>query len=828
MLRRLPLWIALLIGVGNGANAEVLLSGTVCNENAVPLPGAKVTIQPPGEAAGNIQLYTDPSGSFQHLLPAPGEYLVDVERSGYFPLLDQPISLADGDNDADFTLNPVREEFSSVDVTAAPPPIDMGTTETREAVAGTDILNVPYPTTNNLRNALRIVPGVVQDSSGDLHINGGDESQTLFTLDGFNVTDPLTGRFETRLSVEGAQTIDVAGGRLSAEYGKGSTGVLAIHTRTGDDRYRASATNFFPGIEHRKGFIVGNWNPRVNLSGPIRRGRAWFSNATDTVFTNNVIMELPKGEDRTTSWKFSNHLNTQVNITPANILYTGFLINLYTAPRSNLGPLDPYQTTVDRRRRQWFFHVKDQAYLPRGILLEIGYAANRTFGREIPQGHEPYLFTPYGRQGNYFLDATRKSSRDQVLATAILPGFSMLGEHRLKIGTDLNRLSYWQNAKRTLYIDLDADSRPVRRTEFYGNGEARIVNYEASLFFQDSWRFRPNVLLEIGLRGDWDQLLHYWNLSPRFGVAWQPSGLENTKFTAGYDKLYDATPLRIFLRPMDQYSVTTYFDKDGEVARGPAATVFTIPHPRLPRPRYTNYSLGMEQQFPRGFHTRFEFVRKRGRLGFTYLNTLRDGTPPPVQLSERLGTSCFDAVYGLSNTGRDVYDAFQLTVRHVIRRQYEWMFSYTRSRALSNAVIDPSIDELIVADLNEGRLPWDSPNRFLSWGFLPTFWESWSLSYLMEWRTGFPFSVVSEDGFVVGAVNSLRFPNYFEWNLHAERRFEFRNHMWAFRMGVNNLTNHSNPTAVNNNVGSPQFLKFYGGADRSFNFRIRWLGKSGS
>ena len=52
--------------------------------------------------------------------------------------------------------------------------------------------------------------------------------------------------------------------------------------------------------------------------------------------------------------------------------------------------------------------------------------------------------------------------------------------------------------------------------------------------------------------------------------------------------------------------------------------------------------------------------------------------------------------------------------------------------------------------------------------------------------------------------------------------------MWAFRMGVNNLTNHNNPNAVNNNMSSPRYLEFYGGSDRSFNFRIRWLGKSGS
>lgn len=827
MSRLVLVCLALLVGVVNPAAAEVRLAGKVTNENEAPLAGAKLVVRPADSGAGAIQLYADPSGAYAVILKVPGSYLVDVERIGHFALRNQAVTLTEGDNRVDFALIPVREVFSSVDVTSAPPPIDMDTTTTQETVTGTNILNIPYPTTNNLRNALRIIPGVVQDGQGQLHLNGGTESQSLYTLDGFNITDPLTGRFETRLSVEAVQTVDVTGGRIPAEYGKGSAGVLAINTRTGDDKFRASATNFFPGIEYRKGLIIGNWTPRANLSGPIKRGRAWFSNSFDTQFTNTVIDELPEPYDRTKSWRFSDHLNTQVNLTPTNILYTGFLLNFYTAPRANLGVLDPYETTTDVRRRQWFFHIKDQVYLPHRILLEVGYAANRTFGREIPQGHEIYQITTEGRRGNHFLDAARWSSRDQVLVNAFLPEFRFGGEHRVKIGTDLNRLGYWQDAHRTGFVNLGRNEMPTRQTEFGGSGRAGIVNYETSFYVQDSWKMRPRFLVEAGVRGDWDQLLHYWNVSPRVGFAWQPPGLQHTKVSGGYSMVYDATPLRIFTRSRDQYSLTTYFDQDGQPERGPAVTVFTIPHPRLARPRYRSYTLGLDQALPRDFHTRFEFLRKRGGFGFTYINTLDEGGPPP-ELLTRFQSPEFDAVYGLTNDRRDTYDSFRMTVRHVIRRQYEWMVSYTRSRALSNAVVDASIDEPISADLNVGPMPWDSPNRVLSWGYLPTFWKNWAAAYLLEWRTGFPFSIISDEGSVLGDVNRFRFPTYIELNFHLERRFEFRNHMWAFRMGCNNITNHSNPTVVNNNVSSRYFLHFYGGRDRSFNFRIRWLGKSGS
>ncbi len=826
-LRRFVIAAALLAASLTSASGEARLAGRVTNENGAPLAGAKLTLHARAGGAA-VACYTNPAGEYSVEVPGPGEYLVDVELVGYFRLREQPLSLNEGRSRADFTLNRVREVFESIEVVAAPPPIDMDTTRSEETVTGTELLNIPYPTSHSLRSALRIVPGVMQDSRGRLHINGGRENQALYTLDGFNITDPLTGRFESRLSVEAVQTVNVAGGRVAAEYGKGSAGVLTIHTRTGDDKYRASATNFVPGVESRKGLIIGDWTPRINLSGPIRRGRAWFADSFDTQYINSVIMELPKGQDRTSSWRFSNHLNTQVNLTPANILHTGFLVNLWTAPRNGLSALDPRPTTVDRRSRLWFFHVKDQIYLGGGTLLEAGYAANRTFGREIPQGHKMYRLTPGGRRGNYFLDATRKSSRDQVLVNLFLPAFQLAGEHRVKAGTDLDRLAYWQEARRTGIENYDRNNLRTRRTVFAGSGLASMANYEASLYLQDSWRLRPNLLIEAGVRGDWDQVLHYWSTSPRVGFAWSPPGTEGTKISGGYGMIYDATNLRIFARPRDQYSLTTYFGDDGTPERGPAVTVFTIQDQRLPRPRYRNFTLGLDQQWPAGVLTRCEYLRKRGRYGFTYVNTIAAGRPPSPEWKARFPGADFDAIYNLSNDRRDAYDSFRVTVRQAIHRKYEWLISYTRSRARSNAVVDVNIDEPIIVTHNVGPMPWDAPNHIQSWGYLPTPWKKWAMAYLLEWRTGFPFSIVDDRGRMIGEVNSWRFPAYFALNFHLERRFVFRNQLWAFRMGCNNITNHSNPNVVNNIVGSRDFLHFYGGSDRSFNFRIRWLGRSGS
>ena len=135
-------------------------------------------------------------------------------------------------------------------------------------------------------------------------------------------------------------------------------------------------------------------------------------------------------------------------------------------------------------------------------------------------------------------------------------------------------------------------------------------------------------------------------------------------------------------------------------------------------------------------------------------------------------------------------------------------------------------DDPIIVSRNVGPMPWDVPNRLMSWGYLPTPWKKWAVAYLLDWRNGFPFYIQNDSGYVLGEVNQLRFPYYLQLNLHLERKLTFRGYYWALRFGANNLTNRQNPSVVNNNASSPNFLMFYGGQRRTFNVRIRWLGKA--
>jgi hypothetical protein len=343
----------------------------------------------------------------------------------------------------------------------------------------------------------------------------------------------------------------------------------------------------------------------------------------------------------------------------------------------------------------------------------------------------------------------------------------------------------------------------------------RLSDSEAASYIQDSWKPRQSVLVEAGLRQDWDRLFDHVVFSPRLGVSWAPPRLESTKVSAGYGLVYEEANLLLFSRPTDQYLLTTYFAPDGTAEPGPVRSVYTIGPGPLKSPRFANYSASVEQRFAGGLFARLEYIGRRGRDGVTYVDTAGVGGSPPL-----------DVVYQLRNLRRDTYDACALTLRQTFHKQYEWLASYTRSRARSTAVVDASVDQPLLVSNNTGRMPWDAPNRVLSWAYLPVPLANWAVAFLMEARNGYPFSVQNSLGAVQGGVDSFRFPMFFELNLHLERRFVFRNNRWAVRFGFNNITNHQNPNVVDNDTSSPHFLALYGGQSRAFNVRLRWLGKN--
>ena len=810
------------------ADAQTAVAGRVVDETGASVPGARLEAKP-ADGGAPVVASSDAAGRFKLEVPRPGDYTIRVERLGFFLYQGSQSLLSDAE--ITVVLNHLQEFSERIDVTYSPPAIDPTQPSEHKELDNKEMQAVPFPAPQDYRNALPLMDGVVQDNAGRNHVAGGETSQTNYTMDGFNISDPVTGRLETRVNIDTIQSMTLATARFSAENGRGSAGVLALETKMGDDRWRFAGTNFIPSLSTESGLHFNKWTPRLALSGPIVRGRAWFYNGFDAFYSDDVIQGLPNGQNRTRGLTGSDMSRFQVNVTPTNILTTSFLYNLGDYSHYGLSFLTPVETTTTHRQTFYMSTVRDQLYLGSGQLLDVGFADSRGLFRDLPQGDRLFQFTPFGDRGNYFAAVDRHYYRQQWIANLFLRPRRAFGMHQLKFGIDFEREAFHQLTRRHDYEVLRDDNSVSRYVTFSGSPYQARKNFEGAQYVQDAWTLREGLLVEAGLRAEWNEIVRDLELAPRIAAAWSPKHLSDTKFSAGWGIYYDAISLGAITRQQDQVSVSTFY-LPGGVPEGPVTSAFEVNDSALRAPRYAITSVSADRKLPGAFFLKAAYNHRAGNRGFMFVPP--PNLPFPLATAGALGPD--HVVYRLVDSRRDRYDAVEVSVRHTFAGKYEWFAGYTRSRARSGGAVDYSLESPVFGPQGPGPFSWDTPNRFHMWGWAPLprrMLPEWlrfltretDADYLIEYRTGFPFQVVDEQGMLVGEPNSRRYPDYFDINLHLERRFRIFHYLWAWRFGFNNITNNGNPNVVNNVTGTPQFLTYGRGQARAFSVRLRLLGR---
>ena len=767
---------------------------------------------------------------------ASGSYQLRVERQGFYASV-LPSVQVQASATIDVTLHHQQEVREVVNVTESPPAIDPAQVSSKEALTGLDIVDIPYPATNDYRNVLNFIPGVIQDTAGQPHVAGSETYQTLTLLDGFNVTQPANGQLLVRVSTDAFRSIEVEPSREPAEDGKGSGGVLDLNTGIGNDKNHVIATDFIPSLQDKKGIALDQWTPRFAFSGPIRKGKMWFFDGLEGEYDNLIIPQLPSGADADHSWRAGNLAKVQTNLTSRNILTTSFLYNYIDDQHYGLSPLNPVSATPQDKESVYVGTIRDQHYFKGGELLETGFNVDQYNIGLSPLGNAAYFITPEVAGGNYYLNSLTHARRWQGVSNLNLPSHEWHGRHDTKFGVDLDRIDYdAQFARQPISFLREGQTFPgagacltvipspcSRYSTFSGGDYSTTYNFEASGYAEDRWLITNRLLIEPGARLDWDQIVRHTLFSPRLAGTYVLDSAGNTKLSAGIGIVYDATPVYLIARPHAGERTDYFFNQSGEPtdASGaptsvptPTRTTFSVDRGTLQAPRFLNWSVALEKKLPKSFFLKAEFMDRRGTRGFVYdtLNSASGGN------------------FVLQNTRDDLYRAFQLTLRRGFGKRYMVLGSYTRSTAHSNQVLDFNVDNPVLSPQQPGPYPWDAPNRFLSWGFLPFFKlpivHALDLAYSVEARNGFPFNVYNDLQQLVEPPGSRRFPSYFSLNLHLEKRFHAFGYYWALRGGFDNLTNNQNPVVVNADINSPQFLTFSGYNNRAFTSRIRFLGKN--
>ncbi len=786
------------------------LRGSVVDEDGKPVANIEVTIHTPDNQSRTM--HTDAAGIFEFSADRDGEYRVSLNKIGFFRVSRQPFVLKPGHNEITFTAAHETEIHEEVEVYSSSENIQPTVTSHQEGLIAREIRDIPVQSTHDLRNSLQVLPEVVRDGNGQLHIAGGRTGETQYLLDGFDIGDPVTGNLSVRVNVDSLHSAQVESGRYSAQYGNAGAGVLSMDTAVGDDRLRASANNFFPGLSLQRGLHLTSWYPRFTLSGPIRKERAWFSEALSIQRTVSLIEDLPADEDSVTQWSGDNMLRTQLKLTPKNLLQGSFLYNQLQASNIGLAPLSPISTTRRTRAYRSFFSVKDQMWSGR-TFYELGFAADFSHNESLPHGFDTYQVTPDGSSGNYFEALWQKRHRWQSLGNASMPTRHWNGTHDLQVGFNASGLEWDQSAQRAAMEVIRADGSIAQRTTFSGPANFNLTDASVGVYGHDVWRVSRAMVLQFGLRADWNRIIGRTTPSPRIAVNILPFKNDKTKFTAAWGVFLQPVTLSNLGPAYDQQRSDLFYGKlPGQPAIGPVVSRFIQVEESLKQPRFYTISFGLEQALSAKTQLELNLTNRRGRFGLAY-DKLRESPVNPLE-----------NIFQLQNNRRDHYRSFQVSLKHAFSDKASMSASYTRSSSRSNHVFDYALKTLVFTPQQAGPLDWDAPDRFICSGWTPTpVWKLF-LSYFLEYRSGFPFSIVNEQQQLVGPANQKRLPNYLSLNVGFEKRLHLFTRDWAIRISIMNLTNHHHPDGVINNIDSPDFLRYLGGQRRSFTGRIRLVG----
>ncbi len=226
-----------LLGVAAGAAAQTTngtISGHVSDQQGLALPGVTVNASSPN-LQGIRTVVTTENGDFVLSLLPSGTYEISFELSG-FERVKKLVTLAPTQTlpvDAQMGPAPVTETVNVVGRAA-----DVLTQTSQVATNFKQELMAELPTTRDI-NAIMLMSPAVHPSgpSGAYSIAGSMSYETLYMVNGVNVSENLRGQALNLIIEDAVQETTVATAGVSAEFGRFGGGVINIVTKSGGNTF---------------------------------------------------------------------------------------------------------------------------------------------------------------------------------------------------------------------------------------------------------------------------------------------------------------------------------------------------------------------------------------------------------------------------------------------------------------------------------------------------------------------------------------------------------------------------------------------------------------
>jgi len=339
----------------------------------------------------------------------------------------------------------------------------------------------------------------------------------------------------------------------------------------------------------------------------------------------------------------------------------------------------------------------------------------------------------------------------------------------------------------------------------FGDPTVASTNPYYGFFVQDSWKVRPNLNLDFGLRYELDRRLKPLptdqnNFAPRFGFAWDPFNDKKTTIRGGYGIFYSPIYYQI------DYVVNALGEINGrrQIAQvlttaltpGPTASyniyrtlrdagVIQIPTPaRMITPQdLTQFGIQINQTgpVPPGtvlFEASPDYVnpytqqaslsldRSIGQntvvsLGYTFVRTLkitraRDKNLLPAPVDPRLGIRVWSPPYFANpllaqlnvyeSTARAVYSGMIAELKRRFNRSFSMAANYTFSRATDDVVdynSDFQANDQTNLNAEHALSSFDQRHKFVAYGVWDLPRSGIQVSPIFRANSGRPFNLLA-------------------------------------------------------------------------------------
>lgn len=664
-------------------------------------------------------------------------------------------------------------------------------------------------------DTLPLLPGVVRDGQGQLHINGSGENRNALLVNAMDVTDPATGQFGATIPIDSVESVNVYKSPFLAQYGRFTAGVVSVETRRGGDKWNFEVNDPFPEFRYLRGHLRGmhSATPRITFNGPLIKNKLFLSQGIEYELKKTRVISLPFPVNETVNESinsftqvdyigFEKHsLTGTVHISPAQARFV------------NLDFFNQRPVTPNFRGRDYTGTAIDRWTLGNN-LLESTFSMKRASLGVWGQGQGEMFMSPIGNTGNYFSQQDRSSSRIEWQEIFTFHPITKFGVHNIKVGSDYthtdNRGTF---AARPVNI-TDINGALLKRIEFTGGGPYHRYDTEFMTFFQDHWNITKSFSFDLGLRAETQAITGNARYAPRIGLAWTPFGSQSTVVRAGAGMFFDRVPLNVYAFSRYPSEVITTYDGKGNITDGPR-TFYNVTEEAIEThtafikgrkaignfaPYTATWSVEVEHPITSRWKVRANFQRSNSEGLIVINQALVSGNNALV----------------MNGVGQSRYQQFELVSRVKWGENQNLFLSYVHASTTGDLNLFGnflgSFPSPVIRPNVPTNLPGDLPHRFLGWGVvklpLQVTWMP-----MMEWRSGFPYYKLDASQNYVGTPNSdaTRYPHFFSFDSRIRRDFKLNN-KYSLRVSVSgfNLTNHFNPPTVHNNIADPQYGLFFG------------------